>query len=57
MSDPGPPGAYDTLADVRRVRDELAAKLKGLSPAEKLELLRREAEAARRERLEPPEPL
>lgn len=36
---------YDAVADVRRVRDELAAEMRGMTPEEKVAFI--EAEAAR----------
>ena len=35
---------YDAVADVRRVRDQLAAEMKGMTPEEKVAFI--EAEAA-----------
>lgn len=36
---------YDAVADVRRVRDELAEEMKGMTPGEKVAFI--EAEAAK----------
>ncbi len=43
---------YDAVAEVRKVRDQLAEEMADMTPGEKIAFIRREAEEARQERAE-----
>lgn len=44
-----PAKRYDMVAEVRKVRDQLAEEMKGMTPEEKLAFIETEAEKFRRE--------